>query len=52
MLRRALLCFLLGCIASIAALAQDIAPPAPQRLTVHSKILNEDRVVWVRMPAA
>jgi predicted alpha/beta superfamily hydrolase len=32
--------------------AQDLAPPLPQRLLVHSNILNEDRVVWVRMPAA
>jgi predicted alpha/beta superfamily hydrolase len=37
---------------SLAALAQDLAPPVPQRLTVHSKLLNEDRTIWVRMPAA
>jgi len=49
---RTLLYFLLGSIASLAAFAQDLAPPAPQRLVVHSNILNEDRVVWVRMPAA
>ena len=49
---RALLYFFLACIASIAAFAQDLTPPAPQRLVVHSNILNEDRVVWVRMPAA
>jgi hypothetical protein len=24
----------------------------PQRLLVHSNVLNEDRVMWVRMPAA
>lgn len=39
-------------IASVACLAQGIAPPSPQRLVIHSNILNEDRVVWVRMPAA
>ena len=32
------------------ALAQNLAPPAPQKLTVHSNILNEDRIVWVRTP--
>src|SRR5579859_7418127 len=32
--------------------AQDFAPPAPQKLVVHSKILNEDRTILVRMPAA
>jgi predicted alpha/beta superfamily hydrolase len=32
------------------ASAQDIAPPIPQKLVVHSNILNEDRVVWVRTP--
>ena len=42
----------LGCIVPITSLAQDLAPPAPQRLVVHSKVLNEDRVIWVRMPAA
>lgn len=39
-------------IASIACFAQDLAPPSPQRLVIHSNILNEDRVIWVRMPAA
>lgn len=39
------------CWVSIApAAAQDIAPPIPQRLSIHSKILNEDREVWVRTP--
>jgi predicted alpha/beta superfamily hydrolase len=33
-----------------AAVAQDIAPPIPQKLVVHSNILNEDRVIWVRTP--
>ena len=35
---------------SIASPAQDMAPPAPQKITLHSNILNEDRVVWVRTP--
>ena len=52
MSRRAFYCFLFGCIASMASFAQDVAPPVPQRLVVHSNVLNEDRVVWVRMPAA
>jgi len=43
---------LLFCIASTAVFAQDIAPPVPQRLLVHSNILNEDRIAWVRMPDA
>jgi predicted alpha/beta superfamily hydrolase len=50
--RRAVYYLLLACIASIVSFAQDIAPPVPQRLVVHSNILNEDRVIWVRMPAA
>src|SRR6516162_2388843 len=52
MRRRTLLCFLCSSIASIASLGQDLAPPSPQRLVVHSNVLNEDRVIWVRMPAA
>lgn len=39
-------------IASVASFAQDLAPPVPQRLVIHSNVLNEDRVIWVRMPAA
>jgi uncharacterized protein len=34
----------------IAAAAQNITPPIPQKLVVHSNILNEDRVIWVRTP--
>jgi hypothetical protein len=34
----------------VAAVAQDIAPPIPQKLVVHSNVLNEDRVIWVRAP--
>jgi predicted alpha/beta superfamily hydrolase len=51
MLRHRFCCFLFGCIASITSLAQIAAPPAPQRLVVHSNVLNEDREIWVRMPA-
>jgi len=32
--------------------AQELAPPVPQKLTVRSQVLNEDRTIWVRMPAA
>jgi predicted alpha/beta superfamily hydrolase len=35
---------------SALAAAQDLAPPAPQKLTIHSNILNEDRTIWVRTP--
>lgn len=52
MLRRSFSYFLIGCVCLIAARAQDLNPPAPQRLVIHSNVLNEDRVVWVRMPAA
>src|SRR5215470_4020192 len=38
------------CLFSIHIAAQNIAPPIPQKLTLHSKILNEDRVVWIRTP--
>src|SRR5215467_9858195 len=38
------------CLFSIHLAAQNIAPPVPQKLTIHSNILNEDRVVWVRTP--
>ena len=45
-------CFLFAWIFPITSLAQIAAPPAPQRLVVHSNVLNEDREIWVRMPAA
>ena len=38
------------CLFSIHLAAQNIAPPIPQKLTIHSDILNEDRVVWIRTP--
>jgi uncharacterized protein len=46
---RLLALFLLSSLISIAS-AQDVAPPAPQRLTIHSNVLKEDRVIWVRTP--
>jgi predicted alpha/beta superfamily hydrolase len=42
----------IACIASVASLAQVMAPPVPERLVVHSNVLHEDRLIWVRMPAA
>jgi predicted alpha/beta superfamily hydrolase len=39
------------CFASIALIAQNLAPPVPERFTMHSSVLNEDRVILVRMPA-
>lgn len=38
------------CALALAAIAQDMAPPIPQKLVVHSNVLNEDRVIWVRTP--
>jgi predicted alpha/beta superfamily hydrolase len=42
--------FLALCILTIAAAAQDVAPPIPQKLSLHSDVLNEDRVILVRLP--
>jgi predicted alpha/beta superfamily hydrolase len=50
LLRRLLLAAFPLFILTIAGIAQDIAPPIPKKLVVHSNILNEDRVVWVRTP--
>lgn len=49
---RAVSTFLVVCLASIAAIGQNLAPPAPERFTIHSNVLNEDRAILVRMPAA
>ncbi|HEU4413406.1 MAG TPA: alpha/beta hydrolase-fold protein [Candidatus Angelobacter sp.] len=49
---RAVSTFLVVCLASIVSIAQNLAPPAPERFTVHSNVLNEDRAILVRMPAA
>jgi predicted alpha/beta superfamily hydrolase len=40
---------LLSCFVPLAS-AQDVAPPIPQRLDIHSNVLKEDRVIWVRTP--
>ncbi|HEX8816912.1 MAG TPA: alpha/beta hydrolase-fold protein [Terriglobales bacterium] len=37
-------------LCSICVAAQGMAPPVPQKLTLHSNILNEDRTVVVRTP--
>lgn len=49
---RAVSTFLIVCLASITAIGQNLAPPAPERFTIHSNVLNEDRAILVRMPAA
>jgi predicted alpha/beta superfamily hydrolase len=49
---RAVSTFLILCLASIASIAQNLAPSAPERITIHSNVLNEDRPILVRMPAA
>jgi uncharacterized protein len=43
--------FLSISLASIASLAQNLAPPAPERIVIHSNVLNEDRPILVRVPA-
>ena len=48
--RRFLLVALVPFFLIIAAAAQDLAPPISQKLGLHSNILNEDRVIWVRTP--
>lgn len=35
---------------ALSAGAQDLTPPSPQRFVVHSSLLDEDRVIWVRVP--
>jgi predicted alpha/beta superfamily hydrolase len=49
-LQRVTALVLASCLFSICLAAQEIAPPVPQKLTIHSNILNEDRVVWIRTP--
>ncbi|MGA2345279.1 MAG: alpha/beta hydrolase-fold protein, partial [Candidatus Sulfotelmatobacter sp.] len=39
-----------GSLLVVVAAAQDITPPVPQKLSLHSNILNEDRLIWVRTP--
>ncbi len=36
--------------ASLAAVAQQYVLPIPEPLKIHSQVLNEDRLVWVRTP--
>src|SRR5215467_13026257 len=38
-------------MASVDAIAQNPNPPAVERFTIHSSVLNEDRQILVRMPA-
>jgi predicted alpha/beta superfamily hydrolase len=47
---RLLLLAIAVCSSVIPSIAQDLTPPSPKKMTVHSNILNEDRVVWVRTP--
>jgi predicted alpha/beta superfamily hydrolase len=48
--RAVLLTLALGAPLIVAAAAQDIAPPIPQKVVLHSNVLNEDRTIWVRTP--
>jgi predicted alpha/beta superfamily hydrolase len=52
MLLRAVSTVLVVSFISIVCIAQNLAPPAPERITIHSNVLNEDRAILVRMPAA
>jgi uncharacterized protein len=52
MSRRAVYTFFVVCLASTVSFAQNVAPPVPERITIHSRVLNEDRAILVRMPAA
>ena len=45
----ALVALVLGCLCFIAK-AQDVTPPIPERVVVHSKVLAEDRVIFIRLP--
>jgi predicted alpha/beta superfamily hydrolase len=47
---RLLFLFAIVCSLAIIATAQEVAPPVPQRIDIHSKVLNEERTVWVRTP--
>ena len=49
---RAVSTFLIVCLASVASIGQNLAPPVPERFTIHSNVLNEDRAILVRMPPA
>jgi predicted alpha/beta superfamily hydrolase len=47
---RVLSLFGIFCVAVMGSSAQEVAPPIPQRLDIHSNVLKEDRVIWVRTP--
>ncbi|HEY6369450.1 MAG TPA: alpha/beta hydrolase-fold protein [Candidatus Sulfotelmatobacter sp.] len=49
-LRRRIVLVLAVGLLSIVACAQDIVPAIPQKLPLHSNVLNEDRVIWIRTP--
>jgi hypothetical protein len=48
---RAFSIFLVLCLASLVCLAQKVALQAPERIVIHSNVLNEDRPILVRLPA-
>ncbi len=48
---RAVSIFLVVCLASIVSHAQNRALQAAERIVIHSKVLNEDRPILVRLPA-
>lgn len=50
-LRFAPLAIIFFSIFSFAQAQQEVFAPPPQRLEIHSKVLNEDRLMWVRLPA-
>jgi predicted alpha/beta superfamily hydrolase len=52
MLARFLAALFLCVSISSPSSAEDLVTPVPQRITLRSKILNEDRAIWVRMPVA
>ena len=50
--RLLLLVAVLVLTATAARGEENLTPPAPVRLAVHSTVLNEDRPVWVAFPEA
>ena len=48
--KRALLLTVFFFLVSSCFCAQDLTPPIPERLVIHSAVLGEDRVVFVRSP--
>jgi hypothetical protein len=37
-------------LTSIACIGQEVTPPIPDRIVLHSAVLAEDRPVFVRLP--